>query len=331
MALSGRTGSARLSSAAIQRVRDSAKALGYRGNYHARTLSSGRSQTIGLAVGSGPVSLLSHRFWSPICGGIELAARAKGFDVLLIGGTERFEPLERALHHLEARQLDALIALPALYGPLPAAVLKSHLPIVIYDDLGSRRTKLPCVRFDDRPGIEEAVAHLAGLGHSDILWIGSGVPRIESEQRREHLAAAAARHGLAIRTVRYELGPHRTDGQITLVADYQRALADRGFPTSASAIMCWNEAIALAVYGILAERGAAVPRDVSIIGFDDLLADLANPALTTISHACQELGMRAVELATDLIEGRDRVLSGRVETVPARLVVRSSTAPASRR
>jgi len=187
------------------------------------------------------------------------------------------------------------------------------------------------VRFDDRPGIEAAVDHLAGLGHRDILWIGSGVPRIESELRRGHLAAAAARHGLAIRTMGYDLEPPRSDGQVALVADYQRALADRRFPAGTTAIMCWNEAIAFAVYGLLAQRGAAVPRDVSVIGFDDLLADLANPALTTISHACEELGMRAVELAIDLIEGRDRVLSGRVVTVPARLVIRSSTATANPR
>jgi DNA-binding LacI/PurR family transcriptional regulator len=329
MALSGRTGSAHLSAASIARVRRAADELGYRGNYHARTLSTGRSQTIGLAVGSGPVSVISHRYWGQICGGVESAARARGFDLLLVGGTGAVEPLERATHHLEARRVDALIVLRALYPELPQALLRSHLPIVVYDDHHAEEAKLPRVRFDDRPGTDAAVAHLAELGHRELLWVGPG-PNLPHEQERlDHVRAAAAPRGL--RVLVHHFPPQRHSDRIGFapVSGFHQALRDLPLARATTAIMCWNEAVALAVNAVLAERGLVVPRDVSIIGFDDLFADLANPTLTTISHACAAIGEKAIAMAAEMVDG-SRARTAKIEMVPASLVIGNSTGPAPR-
>jgi len=326
MALSGRTGSAHISAASIKRVQLAAKRLGYRGNYHARTLSSGRSYTLGLAVGSGPVSVLQHDFFNHICGGVELAARARGFDVLLIGGTETFEPLERALHHLEARRIDALIVFRHLYPGIPTDLALSHLPLVILE--GHDLPKLPAVLFDPDPGIAEAVAHLVALGHRRLLWIAIGSNRTPSMNATRYQAflAAVHAHGVDSEALVLPIQVTNEQDQRSFTALQYAALSAVTLPPSCTAVLCYNDEVAFALIALLAERGISVPEDLSVVGFDDRSGFQSIPALTTISHELRTLGMTCVSLALNILE--DRVPRDPVPLirVPSHLVIRDSTA-----
>jgi DNA-binding LacI/PurR family transcriptional regulator len=327
MALSGRTGTAHISPASIKRVQIAAKRLGYRGNYHARTLSSGRSYTLGLAVGSGPVSVLQHDFFNHLCGGVESAARARGFDLLLIGGTDAFEPLERALHHLEARRIDALIVFRHLHPGISADLAHCHLPLVILE--GRDLPQLPGVLFDPAPGIAEAVAHLVGLGHRRLLWIAidKDLNSSMSAPRYQAFLAAVSAQGVASEELVVTLPATTEQDPRSFTALLYEALSAVTLPPSCTAVICFNDEMALALIALLAKRGISVPEDLSVIGFDDRFGTYAIPALTSISHELRALGMSCVSLALDIVENRVPREPVPLIRVPAHLVVRHSTGP----
>ena len=322
MALSGRTGSAHISPASILKVQNAAKSLGYRGNYHARTLSSGRSYTIGLGAGGGQISILEHDFFNHICGGVEAAARACGYDVLLIGGTDALEPLERAQSHLEARRIDALIVLRHLYTGIPVELVACHLPVVVVQDQIHDEPLLPAVLFDPMPGIQAAVQHLAQLGHRRLHWLG-----IDGVESRRLVAFNQAVQEAGLESTQ-QLLPHcfKPVSVHSFTAQCHEMLSDQALPAGCTAVLCYNDELAMALLAVLSARGVAVPAMMSVIGFDDRFAAYSVPALTTISHELSELGTASVSLALDLLENRlERSPAPRV-SIPARLVVRSTTA-----
>jgi DNA-binding LacI/PurR family transcriptional regulator len=108
-----------------------------------------------------------------------------------------------------------------------------------------------------------------------------------------------------------------------------------GYP-EATGFVCYEESTALSVYAACHSLGLRVPDDISVIGFDDIYAQAAWPAMTVVSHMLEALGRRAAELAVSMVEedgGSDgqKIGAGYCEAIPAQLVVRASTAPPSDR
>jgi DNA-binding LacI/PurR family transcriptional regulator len=322
--LSGRAVERRLSAACIDKVHAAAKALGYRGNYHAKTLSTGRSSTIGLTVGASDTVILTHEYWAAIAGGIESAARQRGYDVLLAGGSSAEDALTHARELLDTGRIDALVIPRQLFTAIPSALLKHRRPSVVIG--GENHEYSPCdVRLDPAPGITAAVSHLASLGHRSVLWIDQAHGRVASlPGRRAAFRAAMRTHRLkpSVMTI-----PEASSVLATLdeaVAWYRAELAKQVWPPGVTAVCCYNDQMAVALQGLLAMRGLRVPEDVSVVGFDDAFAAVASvPALTTVSHRLSVIGATAVELAFQLLDGKK---APAVRLVPAQLVVRASTA-----
>ncbi|MBA3937020.1 MAG: LacI family DNA-binding transcriptional regulator, partial [Planctomycetes bacterium] len=311
----------RISAACIARVRAAAKALGYRGNYHASTLATGRSYTIGLTTGAGGPGILAVDYWGAILGGIGHAARQGGYDVLLAGGSSCEDALDHAMQLLETGRIDALVAPRQLFRTLPATLFASRRPVVTIGghDVGSPHD----VRLDPGPGIAEAVAHLAALGHRSVLWIGFGRGgKATLPERRAAFRVAARAHGLTGRDLLIA-EPESLRNQIDEgLAAIRAALASATWPAGVTAVCCFNDMIAVAVLELLRDRGVRVPRDLSVIGFDDLLGAAASPPLTTVSHCLAEIGTTAVQVVLEALAGGKPPA---VSLVPSRLVVRAST------
>ena len=330
LVLNGRARELKISDPAARRVLKAARKLGYRANYHARTLSLGRSFTLGLAMGADPEGGLLHRFWSAVAAGVDAAARQNDNDLLLIGPRPGELVLERGIRCLQEKRVDALIAVGALYESIPDSLLDLELPIVFVE--ASEPGPHPTVNMDPAPGIVEAVEHLARLGHRRVLWLGKQAERgIRLPERAEAFRAAVKAAAIEGREhfVRTESG---YDPRVErLIGREREALAGcLPFPEGTTAIICFNDLMGLALYSLLAEHGLRVPRDVSVIGFDDLHASRAVPPMTTISHVLPQMGREAVALALSVVDG-DRSpeeMCGVVEVVPSRLVMRESTASA---
>jgi len=319
--LCGRAKELKITDAVAARVRRAARKLGYTPNHAARALVSGRSMTLGLLLGDAAGHVAP--FWSAIAEGVEAEALSAGYDVLLIRA--RGEPAATGLRCLRERRVDALIALGRSAGG-EKAWRDAPVPPVVIRSLGPRG--LPCVGLDSRPGIEAAVEHLARLGHRRLMWVG---PNYAAADRGEVVRQAAERRGLQAAAV--DLGNVAnpwTDAADAQIAFWRQMLA-RAMPKRlpATAVLCWNDRMALGLYAMLAERGLKVPRDVSVVGFDDDEAPLALPPLSSVSHEFAKMGTEATRLALRLVAGElsPGAAAKAVSLVPSRFVPRQSTAP----
>ncbi len=323
LALNGRGQELKLSQACIRRVVAAARALGYQSNYHARTLKTGRSMMLGVVHSGDRQSFLSHRFFATITAGIDRAARAQGYNLVLLGANKEIAPLDGAVDALEQRRIDALIvlghegALPPGAKPHRARIVNVNTPTL---------NKVAGVRFDPIPGLNEALAHLKSLGHRRILQLGASLNgREATPERRAALVAEAKRLGLALETRTVAVAHYMPELERNIAIDRAAIISILPLPGEFTAVVCYNDTMAVALMSLLIERGVRIPEQLSVIGFDDIHATVVVPPLTTVSHALGELGEAAVARALELIGGGD----GKEAVVPSFLVMRASTGLAS--
>jgi len=323
--LRGRARMMRISVQSEQRIQEAARRLGYIGNYHAQALVTRATRAIGLTTSQGRSAFLGSIRWSQLVAGIEVQVRVHGYDLHLIGGGQVEDIPQLGYDQLMARRIDSLIMLPAIHLQLPKVLLQPKLPVVFIEPLappGCTSTGL-----DPLPGLEEAVLHLQALRHRCISWCSTTIDHPMIDQRRTHLRRVAQGLGLDFEEFIIPTSlpdTHQTEDTLNpLLECMQRQF--RPSPRT-TAIVCFNDAVALALMKVLKVQGVDVPEAVSVIGFDDLFAQFAIPALTTISHRFFDIGASAVDLAYALATGAAPKVPARV-LLPSRLVVRSSTAP----
>jgi len=176
---------------------------------------------------------------------------------------------------------------------------------------------IACVVADFDTGTRQIVDHLASYGHESLVFAG-GPPESWSGARRwAGLRAAAEERGMTAQ----RFGPYSP----TLAGG--PAAADAVIAAGTTAVVCHNDMLAIGLMGRLAERGRVVPRDLSIVGFDDIFgADFCNPPLTTLAERTEDAGARAVETLVRQVPARPTDAPTRV--LPTQLVVRASTGPA---
>ena len=320
-----------ISSETRERVRQTAEQLGYRPNYHARSLQTGKANVLGLVL-ERPTPKSEDRFWQGMLNGISNGARSLGYDLLIIGPAREQTEIERGLEYITEHRVDALV-IPGYLSVVHAsdAWLNTTAPIVLAGN-SSKDARHFVVDLDAAHGIEAAVDHLAELGHRRMLWFdvepeGSGTV---SERR------AAFHHAIQRRALKGVEASLHSDGGL----DDQRTveLSRRSFPAAlaklpeATAVICYNEPTAFGVYAAAADRGLRIPRDLSVIGFDDIHAAVAAPSMTVVSHMLYAIGLKAAEVAINLSENPAARSSPapRRELIPAELIVRQSTAAPQR-
>jgi LacI family transcriptional regulator len=323
LVLSGRGDELRIGSACAERVRAAARELRYRGNYLARSLSVGRSHTIGFAMGFAEGR--HHLYWWPIVEGAVVRSRTRGYDMLLLGMDDGRPSVEHALHSIEDHRIDALLV-PEGRADRLAMSGGRPWPVVLVNHVSEGG--YPGVRLDERPGIEAAVEHLRALGHRRLIWIGMNEEgRERSPQRSRMLRESAGAAGMDVDEIRltWDIAAPALEQRVGA----HRAELERLFrpDREVTAAVCYNDAVALALLSILRDRGAPAPADLSVVGFDDLWAGLAVPRLTTIRHELGGIGAAAADLAIDLVEGGGAYPCEREIAVPSSLVVRESTGP----
>lgn len=290
-----------------RRVLAAADELGYRPDVRAQSLAGQRSRVIGVMFG---VTVGAFHF--ELLDGLFAAAERHGHN-LVISPLTRVRDERTAARSLQGFRFDALIMLspptahPLLAGRIPLAVVGWHV-----DHPG-----VDVVRVDDDRGIRAAVDHLVALGHRDIAHIDGGDTMISLARRSAYLAAMEA-HGLA-RCARVERGGQ---AQVDGLAGARRLCSIGPRPT---ALIAYNDDIAVAAIGVFAQHGLTVPAEMSVVGFDDSsVAALAAVPLTTVAQRPDELGRLAVERMIARVEQR-RIVEREI-VLPAELRVRSSTA-----
>ncbi len=300
----------RVNAATAEKIRAAAVTLGYRTNPLARALPTGRTSMIAVII-----SDITNPFYFEIIRGAQAAAAEAGYTMLLADAQEsdvlEREALERALPTVEgivlasSRMSDSAIRMTAKQRPLMV--------------LNRAVADVPSLVTDNAQGTRRAAEHLAALGHRRVTYVSGPEASWADGIRWRSLREAAADLGLQSRRV----GPYAPN-----VAGGENAAADLG-RRPPSAILAYNDQLAIGIIRGLTARRVAVPGEVSIIGFDNIFAaDLITPRLTTIAAPLHALGGTAVHNLLAIIRGA-RSRAGAPMVLPTRLVVRASTARVS--
>ncbi len=298
-----------------KRVIKVAEGLGYRPNPIARGLKTSKSGTVGLVIPD-----LTNPLFPPIVRGIEDVLEPAGYGGLIVN-TDNDPGRERTLiESLRSRQVEGLIIATALVEhPLLDQLARERVPMVMVN----RRPggiDVPSITPDDAAGVVLAVEHLASQGHRRIAHLAG--PSTTSTGVSRARAFRAAVHDLGLEedpTLVVECEQWSEEAGATAL----RHMLDSG--TRPTAVVAGNDLIALGCYDVFAERGLECPRDMSVVGFNDMpFLDKLRPPLTTVAIPHQQIGAEAARLLLDAIAEPDR--PARSVLLPLTLVVRGSTA-----
>jgi LacI family transcriptional regulator len=275
----------------VERVREAAQSLGYRVNRVARGLKTNRSFTIGMLVPD-----ITNPFFPPMVRGAEDGLAAAGYTLVLADTDNDAGKERRTQTVMLERQVDGLLLATARRrDPVIEDLLATSVPFVLVNrtiDRGGVAAVIP----DDQAGMALAVDHLYELGHRVIGHV-AGPSGTSTGARR------AAGFDAAVRSLGLEPGPILEVGSFTLEAAHAVADALLTGPARPSAIVAANDLIALGTLDAAGTLGLTCPRDLSIVGFNDMpFVDRLQPPLTTIRINEYELGLRASGMLLSLIE-----------------------------
>ena len=288
------------------RVQACADQLGYRPNRAARALITGRTFNIGLIVAD-----IANPFFPPLIKAAESQARRHDHHIF-VADTNEDAVVEEDLVRALAKQVDGvLLCSPRMSNSL-IEQLSREVPLVV---VNRSITGLPAVVMDVAQGARLALDHLADLGHRRIALVTG--PRGSWTSREIRRSAQAAE-----RTGRFELiviGPnHPTE-------EGGRAGAEQIQRGGVTAVLAYNDLMAIGLMDGLDALGLRVPEDVSVAGIDDItLSRLTRPKLTTVATPTAAAGRAAVDML--LAHGDDRRTTAHV-SLRTELVIRDSTAP----
>lgn len=312
-ALSGAT-EGQVNEATVRRVQEAAATLGYVPNIVARGLRTSLSMTIGVIIPD-----LTNPIFPPMVRGIENYLAPRGYTAL-VANSDGQKQLERAsFDSLLARRVDGFIlGTGHTDDPLLADAAERDVKVVLINRGTAGDLGFPLVTGDDAAGITEAVNHLADLGHRRVLHLAGPRDFTTSIVRSDAFAESAGLRGLE----------HATDWLPALSVEAGQAAMDRvldGGASSWTAVVAANDLVALGTMRSLRAHGLDCPRDMSVVGFNDMpfAADFS-PPLTTVHVPHLEMGAECARLLLDGISA-GRQESG-TTSLPVSLMVRGSTA-----
>lgn len=307
-----------VSEATRERVQRAIAELGFVRNANAGQLRTGRFRALGLIVLD-----ITNPFFNEVARGAEDAANQAGYLTILCNSEESAEREHRYLDMLHEQRVDGILISP-VYDDSARLGSRRQGPAIVLLDRMSSRGDLCAVAVDDVRGGALAAAHLVELGHRRIAYVTGPLAIRQCGDRLRGARQAIERAGLdpdaVLRVVeRPTLATHagRDAGQAMLDAD------DR--PT---ACFCANDLLALGVLAALHAAGRDVPRDMAVVGYDDIqFAASASVALTSVRQPMYRLGFAAAQLAlTEVVQEWEQHVHQQVVFQPE-LVVRESTGP----
>jgi LacI family transcriptional regulator len=297
------------------RVREAARALGYRPNPVARSLRTRRSHTVGVLIPD-----LNNPLFPPIVRGLEDRLAEAGY-VALIGNTDSDDERERVLfEQMRARHVDGFVLATAhLRSSLLAEAAKAELPVVLMNRMAEDHS-FSSVSVDNERGVRMAVSHLAALGHRRIAYIAGPQDLSTGLHRYRGFITAMAANGLPVAD---DLVCFAT--AFTVEEGLRGARALLAKPLSCTAIAAGNDMLAVGCYAALDEAELTCPADISVVGFNDMpFIDRLRPPLTTIRFPHYQVGTEAAHLLLERISGHGGPV--KILYLAPELVVRGSTA-----
>jgi DNA-binding LacI/PurR family transcriptional regulator len=313
--LSQKTSDIPISEETLTRVKDAVKTLGYRPNVTARSLRTQRTHMIAVMIAD-----ISNPFYHTITRTIQNIAAEQNYDVL-ISNTDHLLTYERRFFEaMMRRPVDGMILVPYHLGDedLDELLQRTGSPISV---LGQQfhHPEVDVVSGDDETALYEAIHWLIHeKQHERIGFLGADATFSISIRRQQG-------YERALREANLPLEPDWMQyGEFTADSGYRMMRSLLELPIRPTAVFACNDIIAIGALNAVLDSGLEVPRDIAIMGFDNVPeASLVRPKLTTIAQYPAEIGQRLAETIFDRIHG-EAVQAGRRFTVPLKLIVRQS-------
>jgi LacI family transcriptional regulator, galactose operon repressor len=298
-------------------IAHAAKELRYRPNEIAKSLVQRQTRSIGLVLTN-----IVNPILTQTAEAVEIALSRRGYALLLATSNNLLEQETRALEAFSGRQVDGVLIYPANHSELDHIVALRQLgvPVVLLASEG--HAGIDAVSFRDRQGGYMATRHLLELGHRRIGVIDGG-PLIGSGEKSDGYRQALAEYGIAFDPELLRLIPGYAPG-----TGYRGTEELMALPAPPTAVFGSNDTLAVGVLDWCVRHGFEVPRDISIVGFDniDLSAYFSTP-LTTVAYDPQAMARMAVERVLSLIEDDEGAVETSLRVIEPRMVIRKSTAP----
>ncbi|MFZ0743254.1 MAG: LacI family DNA-binding transcriptional regulator [Terracidiphilus sp.] len=305
------------------RVTEAAERLNYRPNYFARSLRQSRSMSVGVLAPD-----LSEGYFTRVMNGVVEELTSAHYFYFTACHDWKRELIEQYPRMLVERAVDGFLLLntPAdhISVPVPVVAISAHSAV----------ENVTNIILDHHSAVEQALTHLYELGHRRVAFIRGPRAIPDSEFRWESIQQVSREMGLRIdpaHVIRIDTaGWSMKTGYHPMAPEIgykpMRALLEKA--RDFTAIFCFNDIAAIGAIRALKEAGLAVPGDVSVLGFDDILsAAYYTPSLTTVRQPLTEMGKRGAQVLLERIANRESPYPAEIVMAPE-LVIRESTGPA---
>lgn len=289
-----------------QRVLSVAAHLGYQPNRAARGLITGRTGNIGLILPD-----LANPFFPSVVKGIQSQAHEADYQVF-VADTDEDASAELGLVRSLAKQVDGIILCSPRMKPAELRDAAGLAPMVL---VNRKAGSIPSVAIDNAEGMRLVVEHLAGFGHQRIGFVAGPRSSWSTKERLRCLRAATGRSHVELAEL----------GHFAPTFDGGAEAAEGVLISGVSAVVAYNDLVALGLMSALRDRGVDVPAELSVVGIDNIqMSAMVHPALTTLGIPKEQAGRRAVDLLVQVLAAGP---ARGTRELPTELLIRQTTAP----
>jgi LacI family transcriptional regulator/LacI family repressor for deo operon, udp, cdd, tsx, nupC, and nupG len=308
-----------ISTKTTQRIQEIASEIGYHPSVAARSLKTNRSQALGVIV-----SQIADPFFSEILQGIDDVAQASGYS-LFIAAAQHDRAREHAIiQTMREHRVDGVILCSPWFSPEQSNQLQSYnIPIVAINNQAIEDYHYS-IYHDDVDGSRQACEYLVQLGHTRIAYLGDASSGRTTQERLTGFQQVMKEADLLLRPEYIHQVAGNSAAQGLTGLDYFLSLSVR--PT---AIICYNDMMAVGVLKGLHQAGMRVPEDLSVTGFDNIMySDFTQPPLTTIDQPKRFLGAEAARMMLEQLSSAANSIQSesKIKRLKGMLLIRQSTA-----
>lgn len=303
-----------------ERVLQAAKELDYRPSKAAQGVRLGRYNTIGLVVPD-----LHNPFYPVLADFLDQAIETHGYDLIVEHTRNDLASEQHCFQSILDRQVDGvalIVSDPDLHRPYLAKLAAGGLPAVALAAKPDVPLPIDSVLIDFSEGLAQAIAYLIGLGHTRFAFLCALAKGQDDGKRPERFRSLLGAHGIAPENISFV----RCEHHIASARDAFREVLRQPRGQRPTALLALNDLSAIGAIRAATDAGLSVPRDLSVVGVDNIpLGEFLPVSLTTIGQPIQAMVARTAELLIARIEGK--AAAKPMQTIfPTQLIVRESTA-----
>lgn len=310
----------RISPATAAKVREVMKELGYHPNIMAKSLVSKTTNTLGVILPRPAEELFLNLFFPESLRGILSQSSKVGYDLVLTSGASEREVMEGVTRLVKGGRVDGILVLSSRQDdPVIAFLHENKFPAVLI----GRSLEFPDTVSVDTDNVQaafDATRHLIGLGHKRIGFVSGPPNLVISRDRMEGYRKAMEEAQLSVRS------QWIVEGEFLQESGYRAMSMIMSLPERPTAMVVIDDLVAIGVLRGLTELGYSVPRDISLVSFNNIaVSQLTSPPISSIDIGIYQLGYTASQTLIALIQGESPHLTRTL--IPHRLVLRESSAP----